>query len=88
MRRRYAPCRYGIHVCGINADETEFTSEANFPGASLATFESLRDQFAIDGDPDLVVDFLVDGDLLHDFGMRRQDLAAMTAIIVAEAAAA
>lgn len=80
----YNPCRYGIHVCGINADETEFVTVANFTGATLAMFESLRGDFAIDGDPDLVVDFVCDGDIDHDFGMRRQDLAAMTAIISAE----
>lgn len=86
MSTPYNPCRYGIHVCGINADETEFVTVANFPGAKLAMFESLRDEFSIEGDPDLVVDFVCDGDLLHDFGMRRQDLRAMTAIITAETA--
>jgi len=80
---KYFPCRYGIHICGINSDETEFVTVANFPRASRAVFESLKADFAIDDEPDLVVDFFVDGDCDHDFGIRRQSLAAIEAAILA-----
>lgn len=85
--KQYAPCQNGIHVCGINADETEFTTEANFPGVSRALFDSLADDFAIgdDEDPDLVVDFMCGGDIITDFSIRRQSLALIAAIVKAEA---
>lgn len=82
----YAPCRYGIHVCGINCSETEFVTVANHPGVSRSMFDNLRSDFALDAgeDPDLVIDFMCDGDIIEDFGIRRQSLNAMAAIIAAE----
>jgi len=85
----YSPCRYGIHICGIDESRDEFTTVANHPRVSKVLFDSLRDDFAMekDEDPDVVVDFMCDGDIIDDFGARRQSLAAMAAIIEAETSA-
>lgn len=83
----YAPCRYGIHVCGTSADELEPVTVKNFPRVSKAMFDSLKSDYAIsDQDPDLVVDFMCDGDILDDFGIRRQMLEVIEAVIAVEAA--
>lgn len=84
----YAPCQYGIHVCGISGDEQEFVTVANFQRVSKAVFDSLRDDFGLEPgeDPDLVVDFMCDGDIVEDFGIRRQSLAAIEAIVAVECA--
>jgi len=76
---RYSPCRDGIHVCGIDDTKDEFVTVANIPAVSRQRFEVvLREAHAVDGDPDLVVDFMVDGDIIKYFGIRRQSLAALS----------
>jgi len=77
---RYAPCRSGLHVCGIDYAADEFVTVANVPGVTRQRFDDLRREHALpDGvDPDLVVDFRLDGDIVADFGIRRQSLAALT----------
>jgi len=79
MMTTYAPCEKGLHVCGISADEEEFTTEANMPGISSEAFDRLAARFALpkSDDPDLVVDLFVGGDLVRDFGIRRQVLSAL-----------
>lgn len=75
----YSPCRDGLHVCGISSDEEEFVTVANVPGVTEALFERLKQTFGLPSgdDPDLVVDLCVQGDILADFGIRRQSLAAL-----------
>jgi hypothetical protein len=72
----YSPCKNGIHVCGISGDETEFVTVGNRPGATRETFEQLRTQHGLGPgvDPDLVVDWVEGGDIISDFGIRRQSL--------------
>lgn len=76
----YAPCRNGIHICGIDDARDEFVTVANHPGVSRSLFDKLRNEFAIDDDPDVVVDLMVDGDIVDDFRARRQSLAAIAAM--------
>lgn len=78
-RDRYNPCPDGIHVCGISGDEEEFISVANVVGVGEGTFAMLKTLFALpEGeDPDLVVDLMVGGDCIRDFGIRRQQLDAL-----------
>lgn len=76
----YAPCKNGIHVCGIDECRDEFVTVANHPGVSRALFDRLSNEFAIDGDPDVVIDFMKDGDHIDDFGARRQSLVAIAAM--------
>jgi hypothetical protein len=72
----YSPCKNGIHVCGISAAEEEFVTVANVPGVSERKFDMLENEYALpEGeDPDLIVDLVIDGDLIRDFGIRRQSL--------------
>lgn len=76
MSYPYKPCRNGIHVCGTDEINNEFVTVANVPGYAYLRFDELRAMFALpDGeDPDLVVDCMVDGDIVDDFGIRRQSL--------------
>lgn len=75
----YNPCRNGIHVCGISSDEEEFVTIANVPGVDERQFDILETHFALppEEDPDLVVDLMADGDIVRDFGIRRQQLVAI-----------
>lgn len=75
----YSPCTNGLHVCGISGDEEEFVTVQNVPGVTEQTFDLLEAHYALpEGeDPDLVVDLVIDGDLIRDFGIRRQSLAAL-----------
>ena len=70
----YSPCRNGLHVCGINATEDEFTTVANVPGVTERRFDELEAHYALpdDEEPDLVVDLMIDGSIIRDFGIRRQ----------------
>lgn len=79
MSQPYSPCHNGIHVCGITGDEEEFATVANVPGVTEQKFDELQSHFALpEGeDPDLVIDFVVNGDLVRDFGIRRQSLDAL-----------
>ena len=79
----YEPCPFGVHVCGINGGETEFVTVANFPRCTPEKFYSARDSLgdlAAD-DADLVVDLFENGDVLDDFGIRRQDLPRLKALL-------
>jgi hypothetical protein len=75
----YSPCRNGIHVCGHDGTETYPLTVANVEGVSAAQWDVVRAAFSLpdDEDPDLVVDFMVDGDIVEDFGIRRQSLDAL-----------
>jgi hypothetical protein len=75
----YNPCPNGLHVCGIDERAEEFTTVANVPGVTDRKFDELETHYGLpEGvDPDLVVDLCVDGDIIRDFGIRRQSLAAM-----------
>jgi hypothetical protein len=72
----YTPCASGIHICGLTANEDEFLTVANFPGVTRDAFEAARNACALSDhdDFDLVVDWMVGGDIVEDFGMRRQQL--------------
>ena len=77
MNREYRPCGTGLHVCGIDPIAERFRTVENLPlpepgarhvwGAAVA-----RLAMAADDDPDVMVDLFVDGNLIENFGMRRQ----------------
>lgn len=78
--REYHPCDDGLHVCGQICDEMgdRPLTLGNVPGVDGQKFEALRAQYATpDDDFDIVIDRMVGGDIVDDFGMRRQDLAAL-----------
>lgn len=74
----YDPCKRGLHVCGINATETEFKTILNLPLASKAQARALFDQafaeLACEEPFDMVVDLVEDFDIEEDFPIRRQSL--------------
>lgn len=90
MNESYAPCRTGIHICGISADEAEPVTVANFPMRSAREahelFLAARSQFAArDGEPDdLIVDYCSGGDITEDFPLCRQQLAGLQAFLEQE----
>lgn len=77
--REYHPCQNGIHVCGVTADEERPLTVANVPGVTEAKWDVLKSAFQMteDDTPDLVIDFMVNGDIMEDFGIRRQQLDAL-----------
>jgi hypothetical protein len=78
--REYHPCRNGLHVCGQICDEDgeRPLTLANVPGVARSKFQALAVKFGIPHDEsDLVIDFMVQGDIIEDFSMRRQDLDAL-----------
>lgn len=78
--REYHPCRNGLHVCGqIYDDDGERPlTLANIPGVQRVQFEALSAVYGVPHeDADLVIDFIVDGDIVDDFSMRRQELEAL-----------
>lgn len=79
--REYHPCTTGLHVCGIIADELgeRPLTLANVVGVDERQFDILETHYALpEGeDPDCIVDLCVDGDIIRDFGIRRQSLDAL-----------
>lgn len=75
---QYNPCDNGLHVCGFREDG-EFgphVTEANFPGVGRDAFDVLKAEFA-DDDYDLLIDLMDNGDIVDDFGIKRQMLEPM-----------
>lgn len=81
MPRPYAPCAFGLHVCGCDEAADEFVTVANLPARSAAEarrmFHEARAEFAaLEGEPcELVVD-LCEGpnEQTADFPISRQML--------------
>ena len=77
MRRweaEYHPCDNGVHIFQPEGGEFGGLTLKNFPGETLDVFRSLST--AGEGDDfDLLCDLFVDGDLIDNVGIRRQDLA-------------
>ncbi len=79
--REYHPCLDGLHVCGIISDDAgeRPLTLANAPRVDASIFGRLEAEFALPAgeDPDCIVDLFVEGDIVRDFGIRRQQLDAL-----------
>jgi hypothetical protein len=72
-RAEYHPCENGVHVYQPEGGEFGGITVRNYPGATLAIFA--EHSSAGEGDDyDLICDLVVDGSLVDDVCIRRQDL--------------
>ena len=74
--RIYHPPHTGIHICGSDDEKNAAMTLGAFPMSEVearAAFETMKGEFSEPGgDCDVVVDLCVRGDIVDDFGMRRQ----------------
>lgn len=81
----YNPCRFGLHVCGVDEEANLFTTEANFhtgnEAAARVMFERAKAECACpEEESTLVVDLMIDDDIVEDFWMSRQMLGRLAAL--------
>jgi hypothetical protein len=82
-RREYHPCQNGVHIFHPDCGNHGGLTIKNFPGASLDLFRQLST--AGDGDDwDLLADLHINGDLIDNVAIRRQDLAVIERALAAE----
>lgn len=76
----YHPCENGVHIFQPEGGEFGGITLRNYPGETLEVFR--RFTSAGDGDDfDLICDLLVNGDIVDDVAIRRQDLAVIEAAL-------
>lgn len=72
-RAEYHPCENGVHIFQPEGGEHGGLTLENFPGLDLTLFR--EHSSAGEGDNfDLLADLFIDGDLIDNVAIRRQDL--------------
>jgi hypothetical protein len=72
-RAEYHPCENGVHVFQPEGGKFGGITLRNFPGESLELFRKFSSS-GPDDDWDLICDLTVNGDLVENVCIRRQDL--------------